>query len=108
MAGGSASTLNGGDQDDLLIAGSTVYDTAADLASWLAIAASWAGTDDFFTRMANLTSGNGVPLLDATTVTGNGGGNTLTGLGALALLYTDGQDTIGGFDPNSQAVSITP
>lgn len=108
VAGGSAGTLNGGDQDDLLIAGSTVYDTEADLASWLAIAAYWAGTDDYFTRVANLTSGSGVPLLDASTVLGNGGGNVLNGNGELALIFSDGFDFLSGFDPNSQTVAINP
>ncbi len=61
-------------------------------------------TDDFATRVANLMSGNGVPLLDATTVTGN----TIIGNGELALIYSDGNDSINGFDPNSQAVPIMP
>jgi hypothetical protein len=109
VAGASASALYGGDQDDLLIGGTTAYDTEAGLASWLQIAAGWAGPDDYATRVANLTTpGSGVPLLDATTVTGNGGGNTLIGNGALALLYTDGADAITGFDPGSQTVPITP
>ncbi len=112
VAGASASTLNAGDGEDLLIAGSTAYDTEAGLASWLTIAAYWAGTDgntdDYATRVANLMSGNGVPLLDATTVLGNGGGNVLNGNGALALLYSDGADSIAGFDPDSQQVLITP
>jgi hypothetical protein len=111
VAGASAATLNGGTQDDLLIGGTTSYDTEAGLVSWQAVAAYWAGannTDDFGTRVSNLESDNGVPLLDATTVTGNGGGNTMTGLGELALIYTDGADTISGFDPNSQTYTITP
>jgi hypothetical protein len=115
VAGGTASTLNGGDQDDLLIAGSTAYDTEAGLVSWQAIAAYWAGADDYPTRVANLTSGTGVPLLDATTVFGNGGGNFMNGNGELALIYSDGLDnfTLGppyppGFDPNSVVVPITP
>jgi hypothetical protein len=58
--------------------------------------------------VANLLSGTGVPLLDASTVTGNGGGNTLTGNSALALLYSDGLDTITGFDLGSQQIPITP
>ncbi len=106
VAGGSASTLTGGDQDDLLIAGSTAYDTEAGLASWLAIASYWAGGGDYFTRVANLTSGTGVPLLDATTVLGNGGGNVLNGNGELALIFGDGFDFISGFDPNSQTIPI--
>jgi hypothetical protein len=108
VAGGSASTLIGGNGDDLLIGGTTSYDTEAGLASWQQIAAYWSGADDYFTRVANLTSGNGVPLLDATTVTGNGGGNTMTGNGELALIYSDGNDNITGFDPNSIIVPITP
>jgi len=108
VAGGSASTLIGGDSDDLLIGGTTIYDTDPALASWLQIAAYWAGTDDYFTRVGNLTTGSGVPLLDATTVTGNNGGNTFLGNGALALIYSDGIDSISNFDPNSQTVAITP
>jgi hypothetical protein len=108
VAGGSGSTLNAGDGEDLLIGGATVYDTDSTLASWLQIAAYWAGADDYFTRIANLTTGNGVPLLDATTVIGNGGGNTINGIGALALIYSDGQDNIFGFDPNSIVVPIAP
>jgi hypothetical protein len=78
IAGASASTLRGGDDDDILIAGTTVYDS--DLTALQAIMAEWARTDeDYATRVANLTSGSGVPLLDPTTVTGNGGGNTMIG-----------------------------
>jgi hypothetical protein len=109
VAGGGPSTLNAGDQEDLLIGGTTVYDTEAGLTSWLQIASYWAGTDPYATRVANLTTpGSGVPLLDASTVTGNGGGNALNGTGALALLYTDGADALSGFDPGSQAVPIAP
>jgi hypothetical protein len=115
VAGSSASTLNGGDQGDLLIGGTTAYDTEAGLVSWQAIAVYWAGTDDYPTQVANLTSGSGVPLLDATTVFGNGGGNFMNGNGELALIYSDGLDnfTLGppyppGFDPNSVVVPITP
>jgi hypothetical protein len=112
VAGGSASTLVGGDGEDLLIAGSTTYDTEAGLVSWQAIAAYWAGSDDFGTRMANLLAGNGVPILDPTagsgTVVGNGGGSTLMGNGGLALIFSNGLDSIGNFDGNSQQVAITP
>jgi hypothetical protein len=87
IAGGSASTFNGGDTSDLLIAGTTSYDTNA--ASLQAIAAYWAGGDDFATRVANLESGTGVPLLDATQVTGNGGGNTVNCNGATDLLFAN-------------------
>jgi hypothetical protein len=52
-------TLEG---EDLLIGGTTAYDTDPALANWLAIANYWAGMDDFATRSANLQSGTGVPL----------------------------------------------
>jgi hypothetical protein len=108
VAGASASPLIGGAQDDLLLGGTTSYDTEPALVSWQAIAAYWAGSDDYTTRLNNLETGTGVPLLDSTAVTGNGGGNTMTGAGALALIYTDGSDTISGFDPLSQTYPITP
>jgi hypothetical protein len=112
VAGGGASTLVAGDGEDLLIGGSTAYDTQVGLANWQAIAGYWAGTDPFATRVANLATGTGVPILDPTAGTGNvfgnGGGNTLAGNGALALLYTDGQDNVAGFDPGAQQVLITP
>jgi len=108
VAGGSASTLIGGDGEDLLIGGTTAYDLEPGLVDWLAIANYWAGTDDFGTRSANLQSGNGVPLLDATTVTGNGGGNTMRGNGGTALIYTDGQDAIDNVFAATSLVTIAP
>ena len=108
VAGGGASTLIAGDGEDLLIGGSTAYDTDPTLANWLAIADYWAGPDDFATRSANLQSGNGVPLLDATTVTGNGGGNVMQGNGGIALIYTDGQDAIDSNFANTSLVNIAP
>jgi hypothetical protein len=108
VAGGSASTLNSGDQEDLLIAGRTAYDSDPTLAAWSQIAAEWASSDDFGTRIAILRMGGGVPLLDPSTVFGNGGGNTLNGTGALAWIFSDGQDAISNFDPNSPVVPINP
>jgi hypothetical protein len=108
VAGGTASTLLSGTQEDLVIGGTTSYDTESGLVSWQAIAAYWAGSDPFLTRVTNLETGTGVPLLDSTTVTGNGGGNTMIGAGGLALIYTDGGDTITGYDPGSQTYTITP
>jgi hypothetical protein len=54
--------------------------------------------------VANLLSGNGVPLLDATMVFNNGGGNTLTGNqggpSELNLFY--------GLDPSLEATDYNP
>jgi hypothetical protein len=110
VTGGAAANLYGGgaSDEDLLIAGSTVYDTEAGLTSWLQIADYWAGADDRATRSANLLAGAGVPLLDATTVLGNGGGNYLIGSGSWALIFSDGLDSVSGFDPTSPVVPITP
>ena len=102
IAGATASTLNGGDGEDILIAGTTAYDTNE--ASLRAIAAYWAGPDGTATRIANLLSGNGVPLLDATTVNGNGGGNTVNG--GLDLLFANADlDTL-SYDPLSTLIRI--
>jgi hypothetical protein len=108
VAGGSPSTLYGGDREDLLIGGSTAYDAEIGLVSWQLLAAYWAGSDDYATRVTNLMSGTGVPLLDATIVTGNGGSNVFSGHGALALIYTDGLDTINELDSGSLIVKVNP
>jgi hypothetical protein len=85
IAGAGASTLLAGAGESILIGGATNYDLMPD--QLLAIMDYWAGTDDYDTRVFNLTHGIGVPLLDATTITGNGGGNTLTGGPGRALFY---------------------
>jgi hypothetical protein len=104
IAGSSASTLIGGDDDDILIGGTTAYD--ADIASLIAIMDYWsAAADDYGTRVGNLLAGSGVPLLDPTTVTSNGGGNTLIGGPGLNLYYGSSGDTT-DFDPNSGAVFV--
>jgi hypothetical protein len=104
IAGSSASTLQGGDDDDILIGGTTAYDK--DLASLLALMDYWsASSDDYATRVGNLLAGNGVPLLDPTTVTSNGGGNTITGGPGLNLYYGNDTDNA-DFDPTSPAIFI--
>jgi hypothetical protein len=103
IAGGTASTLQGGGGEDLLIGGTTAYDTESDNASLIAIMSEWARTDeDYATRVGNLTSGSGVPLLDATTVTGNGGGNTLLGGRGLDLFYGDRVNDATDWNPDTE------
>ncbi len=73
--------------------------------SFVAIMSYWAGTtDDYFTRVNNLTTGNGVPLLDASTVFNNGGGNTLLGnnggAAEMNLFY--------GLDPSLENTDYNP
>jgi hypothetical protein len=105
IAGASASTLIGGNDDDILIGGTTAYDTEAGLVSLQAIMNYWSSTtDDYATRVANLLSGNGVPLLDATMVHDNGGGNALTGnhggAAEMNLFY--------GVDPTLETTDYNP
>ena len=103
VAGSTASTLNGGNQDDLLIGGTTTYDDDATLTSWNLIADYWATggilNDDINTRASKLLSGDGVPMLNATNVMSNGGGNAMNGTGEKAwLFYRDTFDFPIGFD----------
>ena len=100
--------LIGGNQDDLLIAGCTMYDGDPAMAAWSQIAAEWASSDDFGKRVLKLGTGNGVPLLNATTVSGNGGNNILAGAGEWAWIFSDGLDTINNFDQNSVTTQINP
>jgi hypothetical protein len=85
IAGTAASTLLGGTHDNILIGGTTIYDTMTD--QLIAILDYWMGTDAYDNRVFNLTHGIGVPTLNAITVTGNGGGNTLIGGTGLTLFY---------------------
>jgi hypothetical protein len=105
IAGSSASTLTSGDDDDILIGGTTAYDL--DLASLMTIMDYWSGTsDDYATRVGNLLAGTGVPQLGPTTVTSNGGGNTLIGGPGLNLYYGNQTDAT-DFDPSSGAVFVS-
>jgi hypothetical protein len=105
IAGASASTLLGGNDDDILIGGTTAYDTEAGMVSLQAIMDYWSSTtDDYGTRVANLMTGNGVPLLDATMVTNNGGGNAMMGnhggAAEMNLFY--------GMDPTLETTDYNP
>jgi hypothetical protein len=105
IAGALASTLIGGNDDDILIGGTTAYDTEPGLASLNAIMAYWSSTSDSYaTRVNNLLTGSGVPLLDATMVRANGGGNTMIGNNSgpteLNLFY--------GVDPSQETTDYNP
>jgi hypothetical protein len=88
VAGPTASTLIGGDDDDILIAGTTDYDTSDQWQqAFMAIMNEWTQATDYATRADHLMNGGGLNdpyLLNAATVHSNGGGNTLTGHGGGA------------------------
>jgi hypothetical protein len=97
IAGARASTLLGGTGENILIGGTTSYDMMPE--KLMAILDYWTGTDDYDTRVFNLSHGISLPLLDATTVTGNGGGNTLTGGAGRTLFYGNVALDIYDWDP---------
>jgi hypothetical protein len=97
IAGGTASMLVAGNGGAILIGGTTNYDT--NQAALLAIEAEWVRTDESYdTRVTNLTTGNGVPLLDSSTVHSNGGGNTLTGGDGLDLFFASAASELVNWD----------
>jgi hypothetical protein len=90
MTGSTASTLIGGDDEDILIAGTTDYDS--NLAALEDIMNVWTGGDPlyqtFADRVNRLTNDASYAFsLNPQTVHSNGGGNTLTGKagGSMAL-----------------------
>jgi hypothetical protein len=109
IAGASHSVLTGGNDEDILIGGTTAYDT--NIAALVAIMAEWSRTDETYdVRVNHLMNGGGNndPFrLNATTVTGNGGGNTLMGGAGRDLFFGNlGSDTT-DWDPLSETfVSI--
>jgi hypothetical protein len=64
----------------------------------------WSSSGDAYgTRAANLLAGYAVPLLDSTTVTGNGGGNVMQANGGLNLWYGNrAQDTYPDFNADTE------
>jgi hypothetical protein len=92
IAGATASTLIAGDSGDILIGGTTNWDTDPQWqAAFTAIMNEWTQATPYATRWDHLVNGgglNGPFLLDPTAGTGtvhsNGGGNTLTGHGGGA------------------------
>ncbi len=101
IAGSTASTLLGGDGDDILIAGTTNYDF--DQASLNAIRNYWAGTDDYDTRVTNLINGNGVPALNATTITSSGSPDVLTGGADRDVFFGDFSADITDWDEATES-----
>ncbi len=80
IAGSSASTLQGGDMDDILIGGTTAYDTQLSDQAMIAIMKFWTTTSGSYQKsVAKLLAGKGVPALNASVVSDNGGSNTMLG-----------------------------
>jgi hypothetical protein len=103
IAGGSESSLQAGENQDILIGGTTDYDT--DPNALRAIMNEWTRTDeDYFTRVTNVAFGIGVPALNQYTVTGNGGGNTLLGGADLSWFFGDPANDAITYDPTTEVL----
>ncbi len=99
---GQGDTLIGGSDDDILIAGFTDYDLNKD--ALLAIMAAWTGPGFYADRVAALTTGAGVPLLDASTVHSNGGSNVLMGNAGFDLFFANPDQDRTDADPEAEVV----
>ena len=78
--GNAAGTLQGGTASDILIGGTTSYDSQADAHDLISIMAYWASTSDpYATRVNDLLGGIGVPALNPSAVKHNPGADTLLG-----------------------------
>jgi hypothetical protein len=104
IAGLSSATLNGGNGENILIGGTTQWDY--DPVALAAIMAEWTRTDlAYADRVDHLLNGgglNGAYLLNATTVTGNGAGNTLLGGAGLDLYFGNLNLDYYDWDPNTE------
>ncbi len=88
IAGDSPGTLIGNVNQDLLVGGTTKYDT--NLVALDAIMAEWANSAPYTVRVPLILNGgglNGKYHLGANDFTNNGGGNVLTGGPGLDLFY---------------------
>jgi hypothetical protein len=109
VAGATASTLIGGNGDDILIGGTTNWDADPQWrAAFTAIMAEWTRTDlGYIDRVDHIMNGGGLNdpfLLNASTVFNNGGGNMMLGnnggAGEMNLFY--------GLDPTLENTDYNP
>lgn len=86
IGGDGLDRLFGAGNDDILVGGSTAHD--ADPAALQQILGVWTGTGSYATRVDAIRNGtNGVPKLDATTVTDDGARDLLYGNGGLDWFF---------------------
>jgi uncharacterized protein (TIGR03118 family) len=84
VGGDGLDRLFGAGNDDILVGGTTTHDSAA----LLQVLGVWTGTGSYSTRVAAIRAGtNGVPRLDATTVTDDAVRDRLYGNGGLDWFF---------------------
>lgn len=94
IAGDGLDALFGMGSDDILVGGSTAYDS--DQASLQQILNVWNSPQSYNDRVAAIRSGNGVPKLDATTVLDDGARDFLIGGRGLDWFFSMTPDRIFG------------
>jgi hypothetical protein len=109
IGGEGCDSLTGGDGDDLLIGGVTLYDNIQ--SALLAIRREWASGASYAIRVQNLTQGlNGAPPLDRNTVFDGYydelTADTTAGTGGLELLFADENDLLIGVVDGEQKVLV--
>jgi uncharacterized protein (TIGR03118 family) len=92
IGGDGRDWLGGQSDDDLLIAGPTVYDNST--AALLQILAEWISTDSYISRIALLRGGIVVPKLDSTTVLDDGVHDSLGGGLGLDWFFVGSNDEL--------------
>ena len=106
IAGSVPMKLQGNGGEDMLIGGTTQYDT--NTAALNAIMAEWTRTDESYRlRVQHITRGgglNGAYKLNASTVTSNGGGNILQGGSLQDLFFAKPSLDTTDIDPASETL----
>jgi hypothetical protein len=99
IGGGGLDRLTGGGQGgDILIGGTTAYDSQDQALT--AILAEWRSSRTYNDRVARLRAGTGVPKLDATTVVDDLLANQLVGGGGLDWYFKGDNDVVSGRKQN--------
>src|SRR5262249_35812476 len=96
-------TVNGGSGNDILIGGTTRFDT--NYAALDSLLAEWQSTKSYAQRISDLKHGgglNGTNTLAAGTTVQGGGADTLKGKGPSDWFFEFVGDTIVGFVPGEQ------
>lgn len=95
IGGDGKDQLQGRANDDLLISGFTTFDD--DQASLVQILNEWSSNDTYAVRVAKLRNGtDGLPILNATTVTDDGASDKLFGGSSLDWFFVGNNDKVVG------------
>jgi Ca2+-binding RTX toxin-like protein len=103
MAGSGTATVNGGSGNDILIGGTSSFDSSYSALD--SLLAEWQSSKSYSQRISDLKNGgglNGTNTLVANTTVHGGGADTLVGKGPNDWFFEFANDTILGFVPGEQ------